>query len=80
MMSATEDDVRKILAQTFPDKDVSTENDLVGSGTLDSMSAIMLVGELEDEFGVTISPLDMTPENFASASTIAVLVDRLAQE
>jgi acyl carrier protein len=79
-MSTTEDNVREILAKTFPDKDLSSEDNLVTSGEIDSMSAIMLVGELEDEFGISISPLDMIPENFASATTIAALVDRLEQD
>ena len=75
----TQNTVRELLQDNFPDVDLEA-GDLVGSGALDSMAAIQLVSLLEDEFDISLSPLDMVPENFASVAAIAALVDRLMEE
>ena len=75
----TQNTVRELLQDNFPDVDLEA-GDLVGSGALDSMASIQLVSLLEDEFDISLSPLDMVPENFASGAAIAALVDRLMEE
>lgn len=66
--------VRKVLTNLRPDIDFDAEDDLVASGLLDSVTIIELTAQLEDECDVEFSPLDMTPENFASLESIAALV------
>ena len=36
--------------------------------------------ELNDEFDIEITPLDVVPENFNSVEAITALVERLADE
>lgn len=50
--------------------------DFVESGYLDSFDIVQLVAELESEFGVLISALEILPENFASTQAICALVER----
>ena len=78
-MSETRRQVEEILEGLVPDADVEGTPDLVKAGVIDSMVSIMLVNELEDAFGIEVSPLDLVPENFSSVQAIADFVDsRLA--
>lgn len=74
------DKVIELLREINPDVDYTREQDLVGHGILDSLGTVMLVTGLEDAFGVTITPVDVVPENFRSAQTIRAMVTRLKAE
>jgi len=74
------DKLLKILSELKPGVDFEHETDLVGKGILDSLSIVMLAGEIADEFDVTVSPLDVVPENFRSAETILALIRKLQDE
>ena len=50
--------------------------DFVEAGYLDSFDVVQLVAELESQFGVLISALEILPENFASVKAICALVER----
>lgn len=52
------------------------EDELLGTGTLDSMMTMMLVGRLEDEFGISFDADDFTHFNFNSVKAIQELVIR----
>ena len=41
---------------------------------------LSIVGELEDEFDVSVTPADIIPENFNSAQAIWAMVQRLQGE
>ena len=41
---------------------------------------MQLVSELNDEFDIEITPLDIVPENFKSAEAIYAMVKRLEDE
>jgi len=71
------DRLLKILHELAPEVDFTKENDLVGEGILDSLSIVMLVSDIEDAFGVKITPVDILPQNFCSADAIYALVTRL---
>lgn len=78
-MEETRQKVEEILERLVPGVDVEGTPDLVKGGVIDSMVSIMLVNELEDAFGIEVSPLDLVPENFSSVQAIADFVDsRLA--
>ena len=49
---------------------INEDDDLLGSGLLDSLSVMSLVHFIEDETGVTIPPEDVTIDNFVSLSAI----------
>ncbi len=71
------DKLLEILKEMKPGVDFEHEANLVDSGILDSLSIVMLVSRLRDEFDVEITPLDLVPENFESVQTIYELINRL---
>ncbi len=79
-MDEIKEQVHDMLQEILPDVDIDNTDDLVGSGAIDSMTSIMLVSAIEDEFEVRVSPLEMTPDNFASVGSIAALIERLLDE
>jgi acyl carrier protein len=52
--------------------------DPLADGSLDSVAMVRLLAGVEDAFGITLPPADITPENFASLSALTALVHRLA--
>ncbi len=44
---------------------------LIESGVIDSLGIMSLLGFLEENFSIRISGEDLTPDNFASISTIS---------
>jgi acyl carrier protein len=49
---------------------------LIESGIIDSMGIMTLLAYVEEQFSIQIPSDDLVPENFASISSIAALVDR----
>lgn len=49
---------------------IAADTDLIGSGIIDSLALVRLVGYLEEQFNVKISDWDVTPENFQSVNDI----------
>lgn len=72
--------VIKILEEIKPGVDYLSETDLIGDKILDSLKIVQLVGELNDEFDIEITPIDIVPENFKSAEAIYAMVKRLEEE
>ena len=60
--------------------DYNTETRLIDDGRLDSFSILSLVAELEDEFVIEITPVDLVPANFNSASAMWNMILRLQEE
>lgn len=54
----------EILEDIQPDADYETCTTLIDDGILDSFAILSIVGELEDEFDVSVTPADIIPENF----------------
>jgi acyl carrier protein len=70
----------EILESIRSDIDFEKEEGLIDDGILDSFDIVVVVGELCDEFDITITVDDMEPENFNSVKAIKALVDRLMDE
>lgn len=70
----------KILEEIKAGVDWEKETDLIGSHILDSLKIVQLVGELNDEFDIEITPIDIVPENFKTVNAIYELVKRLEDE
>ena len=70
--------VIEILGDINPDIDYTSETSLIDGGLLDSFDIVSLVGELNDAFDISITVVDLVPENFNSADAMAELVERLA--
>ncbi len=72
------DKLLKILQDIKPNVDFTTATDLIG--VLTSLDIVRLVMEINDEFDVEITPLQLVPENFRSAETIMALINKLQDE
>ena len=65
----------EIIQQTL-DKPLDDNDQLVESGIVDSLGIMSLLSFLEEKFSVQIPSEDLSPENFASVSTITALIER----
>ena len=64
----------KAIIEEITGRPLERENELLGSGILDSMMTMMLVGRLEEEFSVNFDTEDFTQHNFNSMDAIGKLV------
>ena len=71
------DELMSILSGVRPDVAFDKEERLMDDGILDSLDIVMLVGELNEAFDVSISVDELLPENFNSAQAIYALIKRL---
>ena len=70
------DKIKEILIEITGDKASLTSDDLALDGYLDSFSMVSVIMRLEEEFGIEISPEDLTPEYFASYDKICDFMNR----
>lgn len=70
----------KILEEIKTGVDWEKESDLIGNHILDSLKIVQLVGSLNDEFDIEITPIDIVPENFKTVNAIYEMVKRLEDE
>ena len=69
-----------ILKDLKPGVDFENEKNLIVDRILDSLDVMNLTVELNDEFDIKITPLDILPENFQSIETIYQLITRLQED
>ena len=62
------DQLMEILEELRPDVDFANE------------TALILVGELNDEFDIEIKPNKLVPDNFNSAKAMLALIEQLQDE
>lgn len=74
------EEIIKILEEIKAGVDWEKESDLIGNHTLDSLKIVQLVGSLNDEFDIEITPIDIVPENFKTVKAIYEMVKRLEDE
>ena len=67
----------EILETCCPDVDFEHETALIDDGILTSLDIVMIVGELNDAYDISITVDELEPENFNSAEAIMALVERL---
>lgn len=71
------DELLEILEEIKPTVDFTDCTTLIDEGYLDSFDILSIVSELNDAFGIEISPVDIVPENFNSAAALWAMVERL---
>ena len=72
--------ILEILKSIREDVDFENEKNLIDDGILDSFDIVAVVGELCDEYDVTITADMMEPENFNSAEAMLKLVEKIQDE
>jgi len=70
----------EILEDLHPDVDFESCDTLIDDNILDSFDIVTLVGEISDEFDITIPVEEIVPENFNSAKSLYALIERLIEE
>ena len=65
-----------ILKEIQPDFSFEDGVDFIEEGYLDSFDIVQLVAELEGQFKIVISALDIVPENFNSIEAIHAMVGK----
>ena len=71
------DELLELLEDIKPTVDFRTCTGLIDDGYLDSFDILSIVSDLNDAFGIEISPVDIIPENFNSAQALWNMVERL---
>ena len=71
------DELLELLEDIKPTVDFRICTGLIDDGYLDSFDILSIVSELNDAFGIEISPVDIVPENFNSAQALWNMVERL---
>jgi acyl carrier protein len=68
--------IEKILKEIRPEFDFLASQDFIGDGMLDSYDIITLVSDLDKAYGISISGLDIVPENFQNVAAIQKLLQK----
>ena len=71
------DELLELLEDIKPTVDFRTCTGLIDDGYLDSFDILSIVSELNDAFGIEISPVDIVPGTFNSAQALWNMVERL---
>jgi acyl carrier protein len=62
------------------DLTIETDEDLLTSGTLDSMALIRLVAAIEEKYEIKIPPTDLVIENFININAIEAYLQKQASK
>ena len=66
--------IAEILKEIRPEFDFTASADFKADGMLDSFDMVTLVAELDKNYGISVSGVDIVPENFKNLETIAALL------
>lgn len=66
----------EIIKNMKQDQEFEVDTDLVEEGILDSFDIANLIVELEEEFQIEISGLDIIPENFSTVDAMILLIEK----
>ena len=74
------EELLEILKNVRSNVDFEHCEDLINSGTLDSMDMVMIMTQIMQKFDLSIPPEEMVPENFNSAKAMYRLIQKLEDE
>jgi len=72
--------IEEILKRIRPEFDFSDSEDFIGDGMLDSYDVVMLVAELDKNYGISIAGVDIVPENLHNIASIEKLLAKYMAE
>lgn len=70
----------EILSGICSGEGFENSEDLIADGFLDSLDIVHVSAELENNFDIEITPVDVTRDNFKSVNSIYEMIKRLEQE
>ncbi|MDW3220739.1 MAG: acyl carrier protein [Acidimicrobiales bacterium] len=71
------DKIRSLVIENLGlEPDIADDTLLFSSGLLDSLSAVSLLFSLNDDLGITLSPLDVALDDFDSIELIVATVEK----
>ncbi len=62
------------------DLEIMPEDDLLGSGLVESMSMMRLIQFIEEAYDLKVAPQEMTIENFMTVEAIVQFITRVKSE
>ena len=68
--------ILSILQGIRPEFDFTTSDDFIRDGMLDSFDMVTLVSDLDKAYGISISGVDIVPENFQNIAAIEKLLQK----
>lgn len=68
--------IAEILKEIRPEFDFTASQDFIGDGMLDSYDIVTLVSDLDAVYGISISGLDIVPDNFRNIASIQKLLQK----
>ena len=72
-------EIRAFIEENFlymrPDLDLQDDDDLLGLGVIDSLGFVELVEEIQSRYGIQVSDVEITEDNFGSVSAIVAFVE-----
>jgi len=73
------DKIRSLVIDNLGlEPDIADDTLLFSSGLLDSLSAVSLLFSLNDDLGITLSPLDVALDDFDSIELIVATVEKFS--
>lgn len=66
--------IEEILTGIRPELKFSDSEDFIADGMLDSYDVLMLVADLDKNYGISIAGVDIVPENFRNIASIDKLL------
>lgn len=74
------EELLEILEDLKPGVEFEGKTDLIDSGALTSLDIVTLVAEIDDEFDIDITVVDIVPENFNSVEAMMAMITRLQDD
>ena len=72
--------VKDELLEGYEGMELEADQDLLGSGLIDSLGMMTLVAFVEEQFEVSIPPGDLTIENFMTIDAITTYLESRKQQ
>jgi len=72
-------EIAEILKEIRPEFDFTQSQDFLADGMLDSFDLVTLVSDLDKAYAISISGLDIIPENFQNIAAIQTLLEKYRQ-
>ena len=72
--------VKDELLEGYEGMELEADQDLLGSGLIDSIGMMTLVAFVEEQFDISIPPGDLTIENFMTIDAISTYLESRKQQ